>query len=386
MKAYIDWVAREALPTWATNGFDSGRGRFHERLDARGGAIAVPYRAMVQARQIYVFAHAAYIGCFDEGRRLAETAMASLIRDYCEETPDQASFAFSTDPSGGIVSDARDAYTHAFVLFALAWVYRLNGDERLLALADKTIVFVEDRLTDPVHGGLFDAAPAPSRDKRQNPLMHLLEAYLFLDQAAPERGYGARAAALVGLFKQRLFRPDPGVLLEYFAQDWSPHADVAKADVFEPGHHFEWVWLLAAYGRQRGEAVDRWSSPLHESACRHGMDGDGLIYDEVGVDFVPRKRSHRIWPHTEAIKAAVARHAAGDPQALALADRMASVLMGRFLGRPFGGGWIDHIGETGEPLVDYVPASTLYHIFLAAAEARRCLEDERAANSQEALA
>ncbi|KAG0557200.1 hypothetical protein KC19_11G109800 [Ceratodon purpureus] len=386
MKAYIDWVVREALPTWATNGFDSGRGRFHERLDAQGRAIAVPYRAMVQARQIYVFAHAAHSGCFDEGQRLAEAAMASLIRDYCQETPCQASFAFSTDPSGGIVSDVRDAYTHAFVLFALAWVYRLNSDERLLTLADKTIAFVESRLTDPVYGGLFDAAPAPSRDKRQNPLMHLLEAYLFLDQVAPKRGYRARAAALVGLFKQRLFQSEPGVLLEYFAEDWSGHADPAKATVFEPGHHFEWVWLLAAYSRQGGEASDRWSARLHNTACRHGIDSDGLIYDEVGADFVPRKRSHRIWPHTEAIKAAVTRHATGDPQALALADGMASVLIDRFLGRPFAGGWIDHIGEVGEPLVDYVPASTLYHIFLAAAEARRCLEDGRAANSQEALA
>jgi mannose-6-phosphate isomerase len=386
MKAYVDWVLREALPTWATSGFDATRGRFQERLDFAGKAIALPHRAMVQARQIYVFAHAAQLGCFPGGRQLAETAMASMLRDFCEETPDQASFAFSIDPRGGIVSDVRDAYTHAFVLFALAWVYRLNGDERLLTLADKTIAFIDDRLTDQVHGGLFDAVPAPSRDKRQNPLMHLLEAYLFLESAAPGRGYRQRATALVDLFKQRLFRSEPGILLEYFAEDWSPHADPAKADVFEPGHHFEWVWLLATYGGQAGEAVDRWATRLHDTACRYGIDGDGLIFDEVGADFVARKRSHRIWPHTEAIKAAVARHAGGDPRALDLAGGMASVLMDRFLGRPFAGGWVDHLSEAGEPLVDYVPASTLYHIFLAAAEARRCLEDQRGPNSQEDLA
>jgi mannose/cellobiose epimerase-like protein (N-acyl-D-glucosamine 2-epimerase family) len=383
MKAYVDWVVQQALPTWASSGFDAARGRFQERLDLAGKPIVLPHRAMVQARQIYVFAHAAQLGCFAEGRRLAETAMASMLGDFCVETPDQASFAFSIDPRGGIVSDVRDAYTHAFVLFALAWVYRLNGDERMLTIADKTIAFIEDRLTDPVHGGLFDAVPAPSRDKRQNPLMHLLEAYLFLDQAASGRGYLERAAGLVALFKHRLYRAEPGVLLEHFGYDWLPHGDPAKADVFEPGHHFEWVWLLATYGGQVGETVEPWASRLHETACRYGIDGDGLIFDEVGADLTPRKRSHRIWPHTEAIKAAVARDAAGDAHALDLADGMSSVLMARFLGRPFAGGWVDHLSEAGEPLVDYVPASTLYHIFLAAAEARRCLEDRHGANPQD---
>ena len=32
------------------------------------------------------------------------------------------------------------------------------------------------------------------------------------------------------------------------------------------------------------------------------------------------------------------------------------------------GGWIDHLNETHQPLVDYSPASSLYHLFLAAAE------------------
>ena len=48
-------------------------------------------------------------------------------------------------------------------------------------------------------------------------------------------------------------------------------------------------------------------------------------------------------------------------------DRLFSV----FLGRPVPGGWIDHVDASGAPLVDGMPASTLYHVFLAAAEADR---------------
>ena len=97
----------------------------------------------------------------------------------------------------------------------------------------------------------------------------------------------------------------------------------------------------------------------------------GLIYDELDDDLVPVRRSHRLWPHTEAIKAAAVRHAAGDAEALPFASAMAGALMQRFLDRPFAGGWTDQLGPDLAPLVDYVPASSLYHLFFAAAEADR---------------
>ncbi|PZU10301.1 AGE family epimerase/isomerase [Sphingomonas sp.] len=371
LASYIRWVGDSALPFWSEQGFDSARGRFRERLDREGRPIDVPHRAMVQARQAYVFAHAAKLGWFPEGGRLAEIAMANLVRDYGEVGLGTASFHFSVDGNGLPAATHRDAYTHAFLLFALAWLYALTGDRRHLNLADKIIAFIDAKLLDPDHGGLFDAAPAGDLYKRQNPLMHLLEAYLFLAEAAPDKPYFDRASELVALFKAKLFMPSDGVLLEHFAQDWGPHPDPAKASLFEPGHHFEWVWLLDRYARLAKVPEEPAAAVLYRVACAHGAAGDGLIYDEVRADKVPVKLSHRVWPHTEAIKAAIVRHEAGDDEAFTLAESMANQLLGTFLNRPFTGGWIDHVSETGVPLVDYVPASSLYHLFLAATEARR---------------
>lgn len=377
LTAYREWIVGTALPVWSTIGFDAGAGRFRERLDAAGRPLDVPHRAMVQARQIYVYAHACHLGWFPEGGRLAEQAMASLLRDFGAVSGREASFTFSIDGAGRPVSQARDAYTHAFLLFAAAWLYRVNGDPALLELADKINAFVKARLFDARHGGMFDVSPVVSREKRQNPLMHLLEAYLALERAAPGRGYLGDAAGIVALFKTRLFSAGPGVLLEYFAEDWGPHADAAKADVFEPGHHFEWVWLLREYGLLAGEDLRSWGDRLYEVARERGVAPDGLVYDELGTDMAVRKHSHRVWPHTEAIKAAVARAAEGDVAARAFAGAMAERLLGRFLDRPFAGGWVDHVGSSDPahapgghaPLVDYVPASSLYHLFFAASEA-----------------
>lgn len=373
LATYRTWICERALPAWATRGFDPQAGRFRERLDQTGDPIEVPHRSMVQARQIYVFAHAATLGWFADGGPLAEQAMASLLRDFREDAGEQTSFAFSVDPGGRRVSDVRDAYAHAFVLFSIAALYRLNGDAALLDVADRTIRFIDGGLSDATHGGLFDAAPIMSRDKRQNPHMHLLEAYLFLEQAAPGRGYLDRATQLVDLFKRRLFDERTGVLLEYFAQDWSALADPVRSVTWEPGHHFEWVWLLGEYARLSGTDMTDWETRLYNAALDDGVAPGGLIYDELaGDDRRVLKPSHRVWPHTEAIKAAATRHSAGDPNAAAFAEAMAGGLSGTFLDKPFPGGWIDHVDPAGRPLVAYVPASSLYHLFLASTEAARC--------------
>jgi len=365
LKDYINWMRETALPLWTERGFDAAAGRFRERLDSAGAPLAVPHRSMVQARQIFVFAHATEQGWNDDAYRMAEIAMASLRRDFASDSGDETSFAFAIDPANAtITSTTRDAYAHAFVLFSIAALYRVNGDAALLELADRTIRFIERRLTDPSNGGLFDALPAPA-EKRQNPHMHLLEAYLFLERAAPGRGYIERATKLVALFRRHFFKG--GLLLEYFRSDWS----IADRAVWEPGHHFEWAWLLGEYAALTGEDLGQEMAALYESATGYGLSADGLIIDELSPELAPLKLSRRVWPHTEAIKAASMRHARGDTDARRFAESIASTLMQRFLNRPFAGGWVDHLDAQGAALVDYVPASSLYHLALAASVAAK---------------
>ena len=103
----------------------------------------------------------------------------------------------------------------------------------------------------------------------------------------------------------------------------------------------------------------------------HGISPEGPILDELSPDGAILKASHRVWPHTEAIKAAATRYESGDDEACGFADRMATALIHQFLDQPFAGGWVDHRGGNGTALVDYVPASTLYHLVLAASVAAK---------------
>lgn len=366
------WVDTEALPRWNSDGFSKSLGLFHERLSFAAQPLQVPYRSMVQARQIYVASHAARME-MDVGLECAQQAMGQLISRYATSSNGETGFAFSIDPaSSRVVSPTFDSYTHAFILFATAALYRATGNPGLVQLADEVTRFVERRLFDPQVGGLLDAASSRLADaKRQNPQMHLLEAFLALEEAMPGRGHLERARNLVQLFECKLFDREAGVLPEHFAGDWG-RPDSGATISFEPGHHYEWVWLLTQFERISGETL---SDPLNaqreqlwRSARSMGHAADDLIVDEVDVTGLVLSSSRRLWPHTEAIKAALAMRRLGVENAGDVATAMARALMDSFLGSPFKGGWIDHVDHDGRPRVDYVPASSLYHLFLARTE------------------
>ena len=215
-----------------------------------GAPIANQRRTtLVQARLTYVFSHAYLLSGDPAFREAARHGLAFLMR--AARAPDGGWFrAVSVD--GATLDNTRDAYDHAFVLFALAWYFRATGDTSAIQLADATWEFMQHRLAHPRYGGFFEEFVPGRSDvklpRRQNPHMHLLEALLALHVATGEKNWLRRAGALVDLFKRRFTDPETGALIEFFAEDWSP-APGDDGSLREPGHQFEWVWLLHEYVR-----------------------------------------------------------------------------------------------------------------------------------------
>ncbi len=112
------WIKGVVLPYWAVEGYDAASGLFQERLfpDGRPDSAAVR-RVRVQARQIYVYAHAAVIGWYPEGAALALRAYDRLVE--VAQAPDgQGGFVHSVTPGGQVANRLRDAYDHAFLVLA----------------------------------------------------------------------------------------------------------------------------------------------------------------------------------------------------------------------------------------------------------------------------
>lgn len=355
------WLFDGALPVWAAVGIDRDGGGFVDRLDPDGRpALSADKRMRVQARQIYVFSHAASLGWSGPGLAAATAGYDFMTRQFWHP---EGGWIYSVDRRGGPRDRTRAAYEQAFAVLALAWYHRASGDGRALEWVERTLAFIDRALAD---GTGYRPSVVDSSHRLQNPHMHLFEAMLALHQATGEPAHLARAGRLAALLVDRLVDARTATLGEVFAADWST-ADAA-ADAVEPGHHFEWVWLLHEYARLGGEVrVLAMADRLYQFAYRHGTDpADGLVLDAVARDGRPIRKTKRLWPQTEALKAHLA---AGEP---ARAEAMCTALFNHYLCRE-PGLWREH--PSGAPIdtVDRVPASSLYHLFVALTEYLRAM-------------
>lgn len=362
-----NWLTQKALPFWSMAGFDRRENLFVERFDFSGEPVEVPHRLMVQCRQIYVFSHATLLNWFD-GRDLVERALSTVLTDFRTGNP-KAPFAFSLTPRRELASSAVDTYSYAFLLFALAWARRLLGaqvDERLVV---DLLSFLRAQLAHPTGLGFIDRLPRIDAFSRQNPQMHLLEALLEIDDVFALAEARALCDDIFGLFHKKLFSREHLALHELHNDHWEIPGDPNA--IFEPGHHFEWIWLLDRYSSRTGIQTTSFVRNLATRAFAEGVGKGGAVVESVNAVGGMRVESRRCWATCEGLKAVASnfRHKRDCENASRIAARFLAAIRTCFLSGPFEGGWIDRIDDVDRPLVDHVPASTLYHIFLAVADA-----------------
>jgi mannose/cellobiose epimerase-like protein (N-acyl-D-glucosamine 2-epimerase family) len=362
--ALLGWATDAALPLWATAGFDLEHGRFEERLTLGAKRLPdVPVRLLSQARQIYAYALAARRGWYGGAVALVEQAYASMVRDF-HGRDGRDGWIFSIRRDGAVADPRRDFYAHTFVLLAIASYVQATGKRQALALADETLGFVDRHLRAADGEGFLEGLPLSDGPRRQNPHMHMFEGLLSLWECSEDARYLTRAGELFDLFAARFFRADPGILGEYFTAGLEPAEGIAGS-IVEPGHHYEWVWLLRRFGQITGRSVQPYVDALYDFADRYGFDGAGLIVDELLVDGSHHAPSRRIWPVAEAVKANLVEARMGRPRSEGKAASLAALLRDRFLISDPSGGWHDRLDGRGACLSKFMPASTLYHIVCA---------------------
>ncbi len=124
------WAVDDALPFWATAGFDAANGRFEERLAFGGDRLSsVPIRLMVQARQIYVYATAARKGWYPGSAGLAERAFNSMVRDF-HGSDGKDGWVFSIDRRGAVVDARRNSTPTPSCSWPWHPSYRRRADRR----------------------------------------------------------------------------------------------------------------------------------------------------------------------------------------------------------------------------------------------------------------
>ena len=375
-------LLEEFLPLWSEHGVDRERGGFHPELTRELRPGPRDFKRLVsQARQVYAFSHAALLGAPSWALATAQHGLEFMNEKFWDAR--HGGWFFTTDLAGQPLDRRKDSYAHAFVLFAMAYYYRAAEDEEALRIAERTLDLLEEHLSDPEHGGFLEGATERwepiSEPRRQNPHMHLLEGLLALYQATGGSRYLERAHDIVRLFQKAFMDSEQGCLGEYFGDSWQPYPG-ALGQMLEPGHHFEWVWLLHQYASTCGtDSLLNDADRIFRFALRFGLDPEqGGVFDDINRDRAVVRDTKRLWPQTELIKALAARYETlADREALGSLDQALEYCFSRHVD-PVHRGWNDHLTREGKVFSGYMPATSVYHITLALSEVIRVLERDEA--------
>lgn len=363
------WMLDQCFPLWSNEGV-LPNGLFAELLDLDHSLKETEKtRVRVQARQSYVFVEAYRMGWNpDEALKRAEMGL-KILSTHCLRPDGLAGRTLNTETLA-FIDDTADLYDTAFVLFGLANIARINSlkDEALNA-ANEILEAVDAAMLDPQTGGYLETLPRGPK-RHQNPHMHLLEACLALHAVEPDGRHLKRASEIIHLFEAHFTAGEGNLLAEFFVTDWSG-SEGRDARIVEPGHQFEWVWLLHQYAKAANLPVSERSAGLLAFA-QASLDEAGRAVQEVTREGEVEDGSRRTWPQTEALKAQLAAYeSTGEDVYLDAACNTFDILMDEYLTPQ--GGWIDNYAADGAVLAQDMPASTGYHVVLAFSELIRVM-------------
>ena len=361
------WLADVAIPLWLEKGVDWKKGGFFEGIDRGGKPLNVPRRAMVQARQIFSFRVAGEMGVCDRKRaaEAVELGARTLLKNYSDPS---GAFAHSANEDGQVVSRNFDLYSQAFCLFGLANAYALNPDR---AYADRARALVEYlRRERRAPGGGFTETKEGQSPFQSNPHMHLFEAAIYWVETDRDPVWRQLADEVLDLCRHKFIESRTRLLGEIFDSGWVPKFENGKF-LFEPGHQYEWCWLMGRYQRATGVKLDQTRDRLFNVSEEVGVSPErGAAYDQLWSDLSIKSKASRFWPQCERTKAAaqfgVERPAARAKYRQAADQAMAT--LGKYFEIQPRGLWFDSWEENGEFVFLPAKASSLYHIIGAISE------------------
>ena len=294
-----EWLELQAYPRWMTHGVEPRSGRFVETIERDGSVQAQPLRVRVQARQIFVLSQALASGWRGEQPELLERALHFLKARYQRR---DGLFCTSIDADNRVLDDRALLYDQAFVLLSYAAAARaLNAVEELQSQALAWRTRIDERLRAPDGAFFSDLSRTPARET--NPHMHLLEACLAWAAIGVDSRWREWAEVLTEVALCRFIRGDSGAIGESYTSAWTPSPGMAGR-VIEPGHQFEWAWLLLCGETRHRHRAREPALRLMDMAERYGTV-QGFAVNALLDDFSLLDANARLWPQTERLKAAL---------------------------------------------------------------------------------
>jgi mannose-6-phosphate isomerase len=357
--------ASQFIPAWLDVALPHGEGP-SAVCESIGASDAAP-TTLTQARTVFTLAHLHLVtgtpGLLKAADRIYRHMVAQL-RDA------DGGFRFSVGPEGGI----RRSYDQSFALLALATLRRADAGLVSSAEIEACWDFIDKRLTEP-DGSLWENDRGPSAEgvRSQNPHMHMLEAVLQCYEMTGAQIWLDRAKIFVDLAQRFFIDPETGAVREFVGPDLMP-LDSEAGQRREPGHQYEWAWLLRRYAGFSGNSApvalaDRMQVFAEQYGCRDNGPMSGAPYDALDAKGAVVEATHLLWPLTEAGKlyAAIYRDT-GDADAARAAHQLERLVFERYFITADQSLWVNQLDGDAQVVWDAALSRLLYHIALFVTE------------------
>ena len=365
---FYDRFTNSTLLFFLENGWDNQYGGLFEILKADGESKDVPFRrVMVHARQLFVFSRWAKLT--DDNNFIAKADKIFEFMTTAFWDPENGGWFSRLNLDGSVQDLTKDLYAHAFVLFGLANYKNSLDRKNAHDWIDKTLTVVEHQFSredgsfcQDLSGHFMDLSP---QIRSQNPHMHLLEATLYLlelDKQNPR--YLTLVNRLLNLFENKILGNGNNLVREYLDQSFKP--SLVNSFIIEPGHHYEWAWLLNWSDKiHQRKKYGTLTKTLFDTGWRLGWDfNNGGVFDEVDcVNNQVSLSTKRFWPLLELIKvlSVLPGNSHGDDLISAL-----RIVLERYI-QP-NGIWTERFDQNWTAIDRTMPTSSLYHMAMAILE------------------
>jgi mannose-6-phosphate isomerase len=335
------------VPLWQGPGWNADMALPYEALDAEHQPLPPQrYRAMACARQLYLFS--SLIGQVPAAEERAAALFRSLQQHFHDA--EHGGWFYSVDPHGAPLDQRKDLYTHAFILFACAHYWDKVREPLVESVLNAVLEVVAQRFA--TGDSLYEASldrdwSSLESGPLQNPLMHLAEAFLATLSVRKDVAVQDALVELCTAMQQRFIDPQHGVLME------KPLG--AVDNWFEPGHQFEWYFLLESSSLLRGSTLHAALERAFALTEQLGVDPQtAAVRASLDLDGRPKDATQRIWAQAEYLRALTLR-----PNSEGSVQRQLQALQQHFL---HVGGWYECRDENGDVSRKDMPSTTPYHL------------------------
>jgi mannobiose 2-epimerase len=300
------------LSFWLQRCLDNERGGFYGEVDPKGVPVPTADKgAILNARILWTFSAAARVFKRDDYAKAAKRAYDYFTKHFVDR--EFGGTYWSLDCDGNPKDTKKQIYAEAFSIYGLVEFYALTGDKKALDEAMSIFNCIEKYGAEPTKSGYWEARARDwkpmadirlsARDmnvpKSFNTHLHVLEAYMRLQEVAPNEAVKKALHELVRIHVDHIYNSDTGHLELFFDVDWK-----SLSPTVSYGHDIEAVWLIYRAAVDCGDEaliqrVKDMDLHVAETTLREGIAPDGGIYYE-GFPDGRIDRDRHWWPQVEA--------------------------------------------------------------------------------------